>query len=242
MKWFETWFDTPYYHILYKNRDYKEAEHFLTKLIDFLQLPKRSKIIDLACGKGRHSIFLNKMQFDVLGLDLSEQSIKHNKLFENSTLKFRVHDMRNPILHEKADAVFNLFTSFGYFENEEDDLKVFRSVANVLKENAYFVLDYLNPNFVRKNLEETSVVQKENYVFNIRKKIEDHFIIKEIDFSDDGKDFHFVEKVKLCTPEKIDEYAKQTGFERIKIWGNYALENFDEEISPRCINLFKLKK
>jgi len=238
MEWFEAWFDTPYYHILYKNHDYREAEDFLTKLIAELQLPAHSKIIDLACGKGRHSVFLNKMGFDVLGLDLSAQSIKYDQQYQNPSLQFRVHDMRNPIVGEKKDAVFNLFTSFGYFENEEDDRKVFSSVQNILKKNGYFVLDYLNQNYVRNTLVENSQIEKEGIVFNIHKKIEDNYIIKEIDFTDKGKDFHFFEKVKLHSPEKIKNFAEEAGFERIKIWGNYNLNDFDEENSPRCINLF----
>ena len=241
MDWFATWFDTPYYHILYKNHDYKEAENFLVKLIAEIQLPEHSKIIDLACGKGRHSVFLNKMGFDVLGLDLSVQSILHDQQFENPTLKFKVHDMRNPIDSEKVNAVFNLFTSFGYFDNQEDDRKVFKSVSEILQENGYFVLDFLNQNIVRKNLAEKEQIEKEGIVFNIQKKIEDNYIIKEIDFQDNGKTFHFFERVKLHTPEKINEYAKEAGFERIKIWGDYELNNFSEEQSPRCINLFKRK-
>jgi len=239
MEWFETWFDTPYYHILYKNHDYKEAEDFLLKLIAELRLPEHSKIIDLACGKGRHSVFLNKMGFDVLGLDLSEQSINFDKEYQNSSLKFRVHDMRNPIEGEKTDAIFNLFTSFGYFDNEEDDRKVFRSVSDILKENGYFVLDYLNQNFVRNTLVEYSQIEKEGIVFKIHKKIENNYIIKEIDFTDSGKDFHFFERVKLHSPEKIKTFAEEAGFERIKIWGNYELNDFDEKYSARCINLFK---
>ena len=239
MDWFETWFDTPYYHILYKNHDFREAETFITNLTDDLQLPKNSKIIDLACGKGRHSVFLNTLGYDVLGLDLSQQSIEHNKKFENETLKFAVHDMRMPIDGENVDAVFNLFTSFGYFDNEEDDRKVFQSVSDILKKDGYFVLDYLNENYVRNNLVEHFSELKEDIQFNIHKKIEDNYIIKEIDFKDNGKDFHFFEKVKLHTPDKILKYAEEAGFERVKIWGNYQLNDFDENTSPRCINLFK---
>ena len=115
MQWFEEWFDTPYYHILYSNRDYREAENFLNLLTAFLKLEKKSSIIDLACGKGRHSIYLNKLGYKVLGLDLSEQSISYDKKFENESLEFRVHDMRNRIESEPVDSVFNLFTSFVYF-------------------------------------------------------------------------------------------------------------------------------
>ena len=61
-EWFEEWFDSPYYHMLYKNRDSKEAENFLNNLISGLPMQPGSKVLDVACGKGRHSIFLNKIQ------------------------------------------------------------------------------------------------------------------------------------------------------------------------------------
>lgn len=241
MEWFESWFDTPYYHLLYSNRDYTEAENFITKLTAELELPQSAKIIDLACGKGRHSVFLNKLGYDVLGLDLSRQSIEHNKQFENQTLIFDVHDMRNPIDHDPVDAVFNLFTSFGYFDNEEDDKNVFKSVCNALKKDGYFVLDYLNEEFVRNTLVPETTITRGEIDFKISKKIEDRHIIKNIRFEADGKSHHFFEKVKLHTLETIKNYAEEGGFERVKIWGNYQLNDFDKDISPRCINLFKKK-
>ncbi|MBW7675002.1 class I SAM-dependent methyltransferase [Chryseobacterium chendengshani] len=241
MEWFESWFDTPYYHLLYNNRDYTEAENFITKLTQELQLPQSSKIIDLACGKGRHSVFLNKLGYDVLGLDLSQQSIEFDKQFENESLTFKVHDIRNAIDSEPVDAVFNLFTSFGYFDNETDDRNVFKSVYDALKPNGYFVLDYLNEEYVRKNLVPESTVQREGIDFHISKKIEGRHIIKDIRFEINGEAKHFFEKVKLHTLEVIENYASECGFERIKIWGDYQLNDFEKEISPRCINLFKKK-
>ncbi|WEK69985.1 MAG: class I SAM-dependent methyltransferase [Candidatus Chryseobacterium colombiense] len=241
MEWFESWFDTPYYHLLYSNRDYTEAENFITKLTKELQLPTSSTIIDLACGKGRHSVFLNKLGYEVLGLDLSKQSIEHNKQFENETLHFKVHDMRNPIDSKLVDAVFNLFTSFGYFDNEKDDKSVFQSVYDALKPGGFFVLDYLSEEFVREMLVPEMVVHREGIDFNITKKIEGRHIIKDIRFETEGKSFHFFEKVKLHTLETINAYATECGFERIKIWGDYQLSEFNAEKSPRCINLFKKK-
>lgn len=241
MEWFESWFDTPYYHLLYSNRDYTEAENFITKLTTELQLPTSSTIIDLACGKGRHSVFLNKLGYEVLGLDLSKQSIEHNKQFENETLHFKVHDIRNPIDSKPVDAVFNLFTSFGYFDNEKDDKSVFQSVYDALKPGGFFVLDYLSEEFVREMLVPEMVVHREGIDFNITKKIEGRHIIKDIRFETEGKSFHFFEKVKLHTLETINAYATECGFERIKIWGDYQLSEFNAEKSPRCINLFKKK-
>jgi cyclopropane fatty-acyl-phospholipid synthase-like methyltransferase len=133
-------------------------------LTDFLKLEKNSKIIDLACGKGRHSVYLNKLGYNVLGLDLSEQSISYDKQFENDSLKFRVHDMRNRIETEPVDAVFNLFTSFGYFETEEEDKSVFRSVSDALKNEGYFVLDFLNSDYVKNVIVPKSSIERKYYL------------------------------------------------------------------------------
>ena len=250
MAWFETWFDTPYYHILYKDRDFLEAENFITLLINDLEIQKGAKIVDLACGKGRHSIYLNQLGFNVLGLDLSKESIAQNKKFETPEgtdpfLKFGVHDMRNEIYaevyNEKVDAVFNLFTSFGYFDDEEEDRKIFRSVSHALKDDGFFVLDFLNEQWVKNTLVPEAVSRKENIDFHITKKIEGQHVIKDIKFDDEGKDYHFFEKVKLHTLDEIAIYAEEFGFERIKIYGDYQLGSFDLETSPRCINVFKKK-
>lgn len=245
MTWFADWFNTKYYHMLYKERNFEEAEVFIKKLADFLQLPNGSKVIDLCCGKGRHSVFLNKLGYRVLGLDLSDESIANNEKYENHTLNFAVHDMREEIfpdiLPEKVDAVFNLFTSFGYFDDENDDRKVFNSVKNALRKNGYFVLDFLNEKWVKNTLVSEYVNRKEGINFHIKKKIEDGFIIKDIDFEDNGKKFHYFEKVKLHTLEDIENYAKEFGFEKVKVFGDYELGNFDLETSPRAINVFVKK-
>ena len=60
MEWFKNWFNSPYYHILYKERDSYEAEYFIDNLIIYLKIAENSKIIDIACGKGRHSIYLEQ--------------------------------------------------------------------------------------------------------------------------------------------------------------------------------------
>ncbi|MCC2591463.1 class I SAM-dependent methyltransferase [Chryseobacterium sp. MFBS3-17] len=253
MAWFETWFDTPYYHILYKDRDYTEAENFITRLTEYLKIPQHATIIDLACGKGRHSVFLNKMGYNVLGLDLSRESILHNKQFETPGapqdsqpfLKFDVHDIRNEIypgVHpEKVEGVFNLFTSFGYFEDENDDKKVFASVHNSLKDGGYFVLDFLNETWVQNTLIPEETQRKQEIDFHIRKRIENRHIIKDIRFHDQGKEHHFYEKVKLHSLEEIAAYGSAFGFEQVSVFGDYNVGAFSAETSPRCINIFRKK-
>src|SRR5690625_4484093 len=127
--WFTSWFNTPYYHILYKERNHREAALFMNNLTEYLELAPGSEILDLACGRGRHSKFLYRKGFDVTGVDISEQSIAHAKTYERSRLHFEVHDMRLPY-HKKYDAVFNMFTSFGYFPDERDNYRTIQTIKS----------------------------------------------------------------------------------------------------------------
>ena len=149
--WFESWFDTKYYHILYKERNDEEAQLLMDNLTHYLNLPEDAKILDLACGKGRHAIYLNSLGFDVTGADLSENSILEASKFSNEKLHFKVHDMRETC-DEKYDAIFNLFTSFGYFEDDADNYKTIKAIHNSLTETGFAVIDFMNADYVIENL------------------------------------------------------------------------------------------
>lgn len=141
--WFTSWFDTPFYHILYKDRDDSEAHAFMDTLTNYLNIPENGTVLDLACGKGRHARYLNKIGYDVTGVDLSENSIAFAKEFENHRLHFDVHNMCEPY-HKQFDAVFNLFTSFGYFEDDADNLKTITAIKTELNEFGFGVIDFMN--------------------------------------------------------------------------------------------------
>jgi SAM-dependent methyltransferase len=237
--WFVSWFDSPYYHILYNKRDDKEAKLFLDKLIDFIQPNKDSSILDLACGKGRHAIYLNKKGFNVTGIDLSEKSIHHNKKYENGTLDFFVHDMRNEFRKEGFDYVFNLFTSFGYFENTEDNINTLNAVNSNLKPRGLLVLDYFNTFNTVENLIEKEQIIHKDISFNIEREITNGFIIKNIAFTAKDHEYHFTERVQMLTLKDFQDYYKQTGFEIINIFGDYKLNPFDENTSERLIMIVK---
>lgn len=96
--WFKDWFNSHYYHQLYFNRDEQEAGAFIDRLITHLKPPANSLMLDVACGKGRHSIHLAKMGFDVTGIDLSEDSITDALQYQTDKLHFFRHDMRLPFL------------------------------------------------------------------------------------------------------------------------------------------------
>ena len=236
--WFTSWFDTPYYHILYKDRNYREAQIFMDNLTHYLNLPEKAKVLDLACGKGRHSIYLNQLGFNVLGADLSENSIAEASKNSNEYLHFKVHDMREPF-EEKFDAIFNLFTSFGYFENDDDNLTTLKAIRESLSEYGFAVIDFMNVNQVIETLVPEEVKTVDGIDFNIKRYVEDGHIFKEIDFEDQGRKFHFTEKVKALTLKDFQDLMDEAGIFLLDIFGDYKLKKFHKTESERLIMIFK---
>jgi len=240
-EWFSSWFDTSYYHTLYKHRDDSEASLFIDNITNYLQLDKGAICWDLCCGKGRHSLYLNKKEFRVIGTDLSEQSILEANKSANNTLEFYTHDMRKLFRTNYFDVVFNLFTSFGYFESRQDDLNVFSSIAKSLKSNGLFVFDFLNADYVKNSMIENDSKTVEGITFHISKIIENNTIIKNIDFEDNSEKFHFEERVKLFEKQYFEGLAKDCNLEIINSFGNYQLEKFEVNSSPRLILVLQKK-
>ena len=233
-EWFLNWFDTTYYHLLYDYRNDEEAEFFMDNLIEFLKIEKGAKLLDLPCGKGRHSLYLNSKGFDVVGADLSQNSIAHAKHFENQNLRFSIHDMRDP-LNGKYSGIFNLFTSFGYFEQEETNIKVLKNFKAALSDEGHLIIDFLNLNKVRSELIPMEHIVKKGVDYTIRKRITDQFIIKDIEVKDQERTFFFQEKVQAIDLTKLRGYASEAGLRITDLFGDYALNPYSEKDSDRLI-------
>lgn len=236
--WFASWFDTPYYHILYKDRDHTEAQGFIDTITRYLNIEPGAKVLDLACGKGRHSIYLNQLGFDVTGADLSPNSIAEAKKHENPTLRFVRHDMREPF-PGRFDAVFNLFTSFGYFDDEADNLRTLSAIRDSLDEAGLAVLDFLNAEAVIPHLvpEETKTV--DSIDFHIKKWYDGTHIFKQIDFHADGSDHSFTEKVRAFTLSDFEKRMEAAGIYLLDVFGDYRLRKYHKTESPRLILIFR---
>ena len=232
--WFTYWFNTSYYHTLYKDRNDKDAQLFIRNIINFLKIPSSSHLLDLPCGKGRHSIYLNSLGYKVTGADLSKNSIQAAKKHENSTLDFKLKDMRKSF-DIKYDAVFNLFTSFGYFENDIDDILVLKNIHNGLNENGLLVLDFLNVINVKKKLVKKEIKIVDNITFNLEREIKYGFIIKHINFKDKGVNHSYSERVKYLDLEKFKSYFIKAGLKINHIFGDYHLTKFNPVTSERLI-------
>lgn len=240
-EWFVDWFDTPYYHTLYKNRDLSEAEQFIQRLIEHIPLKKGARVLDLACGKGRHAVTLYECGFDVLGVDLSPNSISIAKQFENDSLKFAVHDMRNIIPNEQFDGIFNLFTSFGYFDSIADNQLVVDSILKMLRPNGFLVIDFMNAHNVIQNLVEVETKSLDGITFTIERRFDGKHIYKDIQFEADGKTHSYTERVQGLKQADFVALLSAAGFDILHSFGNFDLVEFEENNSERLIIIAQLK-
>lgn len=234
-EWFEEWFNTPYYHILYQHRDDDEAEIFVGNLVHKLNIQPEDHVLDLACGKGRHSVFLNKLGLNVTGADLSPNSICEAKKAENDRLHFIRHDMRDVISGAKFDFVLNLFTSFGYFDDQQDNLKVLRSIHEMLAPHGKLLIDFFNIDHVIRKMKPEETKSVEGIDFHISKTFDGKHIYKKISFTDQGKHHEYTERVQGLSPGDFEKLLQLAGFTLIDTFGNIHLEPFDREKSDRFI-------
>lgn len=240
-EWFKSWFDSPYYHLLYKNRNDAEAKIFLDNILNYLQPAPLSLMLDQACGKGRHAIYLNSRGFDVAGIDLSHKSISYCKQFENEHLQFYEQDMRRIFRTNYFDYVFNIFTSIGYFRHDHDQQLAVDCASMALKKGGKLIIDFMNVNKVIREMKQENTLSVEGITFNITKKLHHNFIVKNIRFSDKGKDMEYTEHVEAMHLADFERYFAHAGLTTKDVFGNYSLQKFDEQLSDRLIIIAEKK-
>lgn len=239
--WYKDWFSSPYYHMLYNHRDEEEALLFIKTLINYLQPEKGCRMLDVACGKGRHSKALADMGFDVTGIDLSLPSIEEAKNFEDENLHFYQHDMRLPFWMNYFDFAFNFFTSFGYFKTQREHNNAIRSIAQSVKKNGTLVIDYLNVHYAEARLEKSFIKQVNDLSFHITKwQNEDHFF-KQIQVKDGSNNLKhlFTERVAKFSLGDFTEMLAYHKMQVQQVFGDYKLGRYDVNKSPRMIIIAK---
>ncbi len=235
--WFKDWFNSPYYHQLYFKRDEREAAKFIDQLVENLQPQPGSTMIDIACGKGRHSVQLASKGFDVTGIDLSEDSIREAMDWENEHLHFFVHDMRLPFRINYYNYAFNFFTSFGYFETRREHDNAIRTIAQSLKPNGEFVLDFLNVHYAEEHTIFQSDIEIGEVNFHITKWFDDAHFFKQIIVEDKclREPLEHLEKVAKFT---LNDFTIMLGSHQLQIqevFGDYNFSDYDVKTSPRLI-------
>jgi SAM-dependent methyltransferase len=241
--WFRDWFDSPYYHKLYIDRNVDEAAAFITRLVDHLQPAAGARMLDVACGRGRHARILADGKFDVTGIDLSPHSIAYALHFASERLHFYEHDMRRPFWINYFDYAFNFFTSFGYFRTQREHDDAIRTISQSLKSKGGFVLDYLNVQHARENLIPESLKKIGQVNFHLTRWADDTHLYKKIVVEDERLHgpLQFIEKVALFTLQDFEKMFSRQGLEIKETLGDYQLNPFNLENSPRLL-LVAVKK
>jgi SAM-dependent methyltransferase len=241
--WFKNWFDTEFYHKLYAHRNEKEAEELVSEIVQELQPQRGASMLDLGCGNGRHAKYLAAQGFHVTGLDLAFSSIQKARKWENETLRFYRHDMREPFGDSCFDYVFNFFTSFGYFSVEEND-RVIQNMVNSVRGNGYVMIDYMNVTHSVKGLIPEEEKEIDGIVYRINRWADEKFIYKriEIDNVQANGPFVYTEKVMKLTKNDFSEMFEKNGLQIAKVYGNYKLNEYVMETSPRLILLAQKAK
>lgn len=232
MSWYEQSFGVDYLTV-YNHRNAEQAEREVAQMMQWLRLSNQAKVLDLCCGMGRHSLSLARLGFDVTGFDLSKVLLKEAKAKDiSSVVRWIQGDMRNILLPNTAyDAVVNLFTSFGYFDHDEENRKVLSEMDKVLKPRGKWIIDYLNPDVVVSRLVPESE-RKENSV-TIR---EVRMVKKQIAVcEEEGSPRHYLEQVKLYTFSDFKQMLKDTSLVVDQAFGDYSGSKYVPAASPRMI-------
>lgn len=236
-EWYEESFGEDYL-IVYKHRDFGGARKEVDRMISWLDLPSGSKVLDLCCGMGRHSLVLAEAGYEVTGVDLSEALLREARSQKGAEqVTWLRSDMRKLPLAGGFDAVVNLFTSFGYFEEDEEQVKVLCEIHRMLKPGGKFIIDYLNPAHVIRNLVPHSTREDGENLIDESRRIESGYVKKDIILTtkSDSAPRKYHERVKLYPLEKFQEMIEKAGLQLEAVHGSYEEEAYDAESSTRMI-------
>jgi SAM-dependent methyltransferase len=240
--WFKDWFASEDYLKVYNHRDSKDAQYLSDLIIKNINPQPGDIILDSACGAGRHGLYLASKGFKVIGFDLSKALLlKAKEEIEKAELSVNLlqADIREIVFKQKYFAVLNLFTSFGYFDSDEENFRFVKHSSEFLTDKGFYVLDYFNKNYLEKNLVPESNKKIEGLLINEKRFIENDRVVKRIKITDKKHTNEFMESVRLYDWKTIAEHFSHFGFNVKKIFGDYFGTQFDEQNSPRLVIIFQ---
>lgn len=241
-EWFRDWFNTEEYLNVYQHHNESDAEDHVKLILGNIRLSSGVKILDMACGAGRHAIIFARKNFDVTAVDLSESLLaiaKKNADDENLNINFVHSDIRNFKSDDKFNLVLNLFTSFGYFESDEENFAVLQKAYDLLTDDGFFVLDFFNSYFLQQNLVESSEENLGEVKIHQFRKIKENRVTKKIVITKNGNLSQFEESVRMFTKDELVNAIQNIGFDIYKTFGDFLGNEFDILNSPRLIMICK---
>lgn len=234
-EWFREWFGDEYLRI-YPHRDEEEAADAVDLFLSEAALPDGARVLDLACGAGRHLELLRDAGHKAIGLDLSRPLLRRTR--ERAGQGGAVQgDMRDlPFVDAAFDAVVQFFTSFGYFATREEDRRTLDEVRRVLRAGGAFLVDFLNAERVRRELVPEDERRVGGRTVRQRRWIEDGAVVKRIEIERPGEEADvYHERVRLYGPDELVALAERSGLVPRVRYGDYEGAAFRPESSPRLL-------
>ncbi|MEZ4753897.1 MAG: methyltransferase domain-containing protein [Bdellovibrionota bacterium] len=233
--WYRHWFNQEYLEV-YGHRSDEAAIKEAKFIESSLDLTSKDTLLDIACGNGRHLKYFISQGYQIYGADLSFDLLKVANSPERASGRVARHDMRWPCFKQRSfDAVFSIFTSFGYFESDAEHLSQLYEVNKLLKKDGKFFFDFLNLEYALQNLipessKDTSlgkVVEKRAYDQNTRR------IIKTIELVEKQKSF--TESVRAYSFKEIENMFLDAGLALVNVYGDFSGSDYNQASSERLI-------
>lgn len=243
MAWYDTWFGSDAYEIVYRHRDEDEARTVIDLVERCADPDPNDQILDVGCGRGRHTLELARRGYDATGIDLSGESVedaRHQAAADGLDASFAVQDMRDPYCDGCMDGVVNLFTTFGYFDDDAESQRAIQAMAAALRGGGWIVQDFLNPPHVARTLVERDQQQRDDVQIVQERWIEGGRVHKAIHLDDGTRSETFRESVRLFSRADFAKMYADAGLEIEQVFGDYHGAPHDAE-SPRTI-LFARKE
>lgn len=237
-EWFKDWFASKDYLEVYRHRNEADANKLFGLINDNISVRESARVLDIACGAGRHSVLFSLKGYRVSAFDLSRTLLheaKHKALELGADVNFFCADIRTFELKCCYDLILNLFTSFGYFEEDAENFSVFSKAYSLLRSGGYFIFDYFNAEHLRLNLLPESSHEVNGRSIVQQRSIKDDRVNKKIFIRGLGDEKIFNESVKLYQAAEISRQLKSCGFIIGQKFGDYSGNAFFAESSPRII-------
>ncbi|RJP68301.1 MAG: class I SAM-dependent methyltransferase [Ignavibacteriales bacterium] len=236
--WYKTWFNSENYLDLYKHRGDEDAENLISLIWKNVDCNKIKSVLDIACGAGRHSIKIAGKGLKVTAFDISLNLLKIAKTTADELsldVDFFCGDIKKPCIKTSFDLVTNLFTSFGYFEKDEENFALFADVYKYLGKDGCFCFDYFNIDYLKRNLVPFSCSEENGKKITQKREFSANRVIKDIIIADGEQNEYFQESVALYSKEEIETELKKNEFRIENIYGDYFGSVFNQTESPRLI-------
>ncbi len=238
MAWYQEWFDRDEYELVYHQRDEREAEQVVDLIERLVRPAPGSEILDVGCGRGRHTRVLARRGYRVTGIDVAERALRIARERAEAEglhhVRFLRHDMREPLCRECFDGVVNLFTAFGFFENDTDHLLALQAMAMALRPGGWLVQDFLNAAYVQRHLVPRDRFQLDGVEVVQERWIEDGRVNKRIRLRRANTEQVFYESVRLLCLQDFQRLYRAVGLKLQAMLGDYDGRPFTPE-SPRLI-------